>query len=545
MRHASHNAAPPAPASELRECFEREGWAGPLPVFSPLQCAVISRYLEHTRHRPEPLDWEKGYGATDRLLCELALTPALVAAVTSLLGPDVVLWGVCIVDKAPGEAHPWHTDIETSAPEPGTVTAWVGIENTCADSALNLIRGSHRIGASLQQVSGRHGIAREQRTAEAALALARGLQPDAELLQPELADGEALLFDGRMWHGSLNTRRAGRRRALLFQYAVARRPIRIPDWNHLDWPFVLKDSPLPPVLPVSGCADPAVNRVVPLPPRSPENLRPLYSLVRQFAWPLPGDPGRGWRPHFMFRGPTPVQRQLGCHISVLEPGHSPHPPHAHLDEELLVVLDGEAEILIAESPEDPAPRVERLGRGDFAYYPSWQHHTIRCPGPLPVTYLMFRWLGTPLTDPPQLHTRVQRARPPLADLRAGKLKSELLFEGSTGLLPKLHAHWSHVHRGGGYDPHDDEYDVALVLLEGSVRTIGRTVHAPAVIFYPADADHGLRGASDTPAEYLVFEWHGPRHLADVPASRPVSFLRRQYREARFRAASLATRARRL
>jgi len=47
----------------------------------------------------------------------------------------------------------------------------------------------------------------------------------------------------------------------------------------------------------------------------------------------------------------------------------------------LVVLDGEAEVLIANAPDDPAPRVERLRRGDFAYYPSFQHHTIRCPGP--------------------------------------------------------------------------------------------------------------------------------------------------------------------
>jgi mannose-6-phosphate isomerase-like protein (cupin superfamily) len=527
---------------ELRQSFDRDGFAGPLPVLSASQCRIVSRYLDAS-NRPSPPDWDKGHGASDRLLCELALTPALVDAVRELIGPDVILWGVSSADKEVGELHPWHTDIETSAPEPGTVTAWIGIENTSAESSLQLIAGSHRVGAPLQKVAAEHGVPRAQRTGEAALRLAATLLPHAGLVQVALRDGEALLFDGRLWHGSLNSRAQGRRRALLFQYAAARRPIRIPDWNHLEWPFVLRHAPLPPVIPVAGQPDATANRVVALPPRSPEGLAPLRSTVRQFAWPLPGDPVRGWRPHHMFRGPTPVQNQLGCHVSVLFPGCSPHPPHAHLDEEVLVVLDGSAEIVIADSPDDASARVERLDRGDFAFYPSWQHHTIRCPGPGPVTYLMFRWQGTPESDPPELGTRVERARPPLPGLGAGRFASEPIFEGRSGLLPRLHAHWSHVGRAGGYDPHDDDYDVALVLLTGRVRTLGRTIRAPAVVFYPAGADHGLRGASDEPAEYLVFEWHGQRRMADVPAARPGSLLVHRYREARCRAQALLAGAR--
>ena len=33
----------------------------------------------------------------------------------------------------------------------------------------------------------------------------------------------------------------------------------------------------------------------------------------------------------------------------LSPGHSPHPPHTHVEEEILIVLQGEADILIAEA----------------------------------------------------------------------------------------------------------------------------------------------------------------------------------------------------
>jgi hypothetical protein len=55
---------------------------------------------------------------------------------------------------------------------------------------------------------------------------------------------------------------------------------------------------------------------------------------------------------------------MSCHASVLVGGHSPHPPHTHREEELLIPLHGEAEIVIATSPTDPSPRVDRPWAGD-------------------------------------------------------------------------------------------------------------------------------------------------------------------------------------
>ena len=51
---------------------------------------------------------------------------------------------------------------------------------------------------------------------------------------------------------------------------------------------------------------------------------------------------------------------MGCHVSVLSPGRCPHPPHSHVEEELLIILDGEANVEIASSAVDPSPRVEAL-----------------------------------------------------------------------------------------------------------------------------------------------------------------------------------------
>src|ERR1035437_1764014 len=38
--------------------------------------------------------------------------------------------------------------------------------------------------------------------------------------------------------------------------------------------------------------------------------------------------------------PTPTLAEFECHITTLNPGESPHPPHRHADEELMVVKEG-------------------------------------------------------------------------------------------------------------------------------------------------------------------------------------------------------------
>lgn len=504
-------------ASLDRDTYTTEGFIGPVTILAPQQASLVARHFDD-KPLPKPLRWHKGIAATDRLVYEIATLPVLLARVVDLLGPDVVLWGASVVDRQPGESHPWHTDIETCAPDARCVTAWIGLDNTTSESSLQVIPGSHRYGLPLQQEAQAQGIAREARAAAQALQLARRHAPDARIEMVSLTDGEAVLFDGRLWHGSRNSLATGRRRALLLQYAAAGTPIRMPDWSQLDPPFRFQ-AVAPPVLVVAGSAAGSSHDCVPPPPRSPEALPALYPLVRQLPAPLLDDPKRGWRPHFMFRGTTPVLNQLGCHVSVLNPGRSPHLPHSHLEEEILVVLDGQAQIVIATAPDDPAPRTETFGPGDWIYYPAYQHHTLRGIGERPVTYLMFRWHNLPLADDDgRLGLRLERANAYVApSLKPRAIKTTLAFEGPTAHCTTLHAHRTRVTAGGGYEPHDDAHDVAIVLLRGKVKTLGRTVRAPAVIFYPADLDHGLRGVGDEPADYLVFEFHRePRTWRGAP-----------------------------
>ena len=84
----------------------------------------------------------------------------------------------------------------------------------------------------------------------------------------------------------------------------------------------------------------------------------------------------------------------------------------------------------------------------------------------------------------------------------------LMFKGPTTFLRKLSCHTSTLTPGASYDPHIDAYDVAIIILEGEVETLGERVAPHSVIFYPAGEPHGMRNPGEAIAKYIVFEFHG-------------------------------------
>ena len=494
--------------------FQRDGFLGPVRLFSAVECRQIAAYLART-DLPAAAEWGKGRAVHERYLHDLATRPELLSLVTPILGRDVILWGASAVKRGPGDIHPWHSDIESSAPDGRFVTAWIGIENTSRESALQVISRSHLLGKTVQEARLERGLKREEATPEAMIESVRARYPEAEFVQADMTDGDALLFDGRLWHGSDNTRQEGQRVALLFQYAAAECPVRIPDLTQLDWPFRLKESPLPPVIQVSGTERPGPNRVVPAPAASARDLPMLVTAVHRIELPV-AHPAKPWEAFPAFRGATRTLADMSCHASVLVPGHSPHPPHAHQEEEILIPLHGEVELLIAKGANDPAPRVERVAPGSFVYYPAGQHHTIRNPGTSPVGYLMFKWHtrgkgpGTPLATTLVHHGTLT---PPTG---APAFWTQPLLDGPTALLGKLHSHLTVLAPGGTYESHTDPYDVAFVVLSGTIETIGATAGPNSVLYCAAGEPHGMRNPGTEPARYLVFEFHRPPVAGEVP-----------------------------
>lgn len=500
--------------TDMKMQYERMGYLPPVRVLTQKEAHDFLRQV-HTAPPELPLDWEKGYAAGSRLFYEIATRPAILERVSALLGRDVILWGCNIVAKRAGTDHPWHCDLEASAPQSGkTLNVWIGLKNVQINSGLSFIPFSHSFAKTIQQIRHEKGIGRGQADQTKVLEWARENHPDTRIMAPDMTDGEALFFNGKMWHASFNKTKETRF-ALLIQYATPDTPIRLPDINNFEWPFRQLAHPKPPVILLKGDDRAGLNRIVQAPVSRHNQGRYLMSANRIYPLelPLPLPEGQHWKPFPIYNGTTANLQNFSCHVSALAPGHSPHPPHTHKEEEILIILHGEADVILPQLATKNKPR-RRLTRGDFVYYPPHFEHTLESVGQEPVNYLMFKWYN-PMHSPLQQLGFEQHHGIAGREAGTGKpINYGLLFEGSTTCLKKLHCHTSVLQPGASYAAHRDPYDVAIIVLEGQVETLGQLVDTHHVIFYPAGTLHGMANPTDRVARYLVFEFHGHQALQD-------------------------------
>jgi XRE family transcriptional regulator, regulator of sulfur utilization len=90
----------------------------------------------------------------------------------------------------------------------------------------------------------------------------------------------------------------------------------------------------------------------------------------------------------VMRAPTPTLDELEIHITTLNAGQVSHPPHQHVEEELLIVREGTVETL-------QNGKASRLGPGSVIFHSSNDLHNIRNVGETPATYHVINWRATP------------------------------------------------------------------------------------------------------------------------------------------------------
>lgn len=490
------------PYTYHRDSVLRDGFAAPIRLMEPQQAQFLAKHL--LMQEDKPRGWHKSLALSDALVYEIANHPLLKRFLRDLIGEDIVLWGSSYLERPPGDVHPWHCDMESCDPDGGFVSVWVGLLNTRQESSLRFMRGSHLYGVTVQELAAREQVARNGRDDELVLRLANEQRAGAEIVQPEVTDGEAIVFDGRVWHGSNNSAAGTPRMSLLLQYARSGVPVRAPDPANLEWPFRFYDTP-PPVIAISGRAHAAANPLAPAPPCRLEREIPAaaYPIERS----LRCRDGDSFTPVPCFEGSTANADYAECHYSVLMPGASPHPPHAHLEEEILVVMDGEGELVVPRWNGDASPNIFPAPAGSAIYYPAYQYHTIRNVSSEPVRYAMLRWKSGALRADRQLTPHFLQSGWLRNNKPRGPISMKGLFEGPTAFLAKLHAHITRVEPGAGYEAHRDTHDVAIFLLEGEVGIMGKRVAAPAVTFLPGGCLHDMRATGSSTAKYLVWELH--------------------------------------
>ena len=84
------------------------------------------------------------------------------------------------------------------------------------------------------------------------------------------------------------------------------------------------------------------------------------------------------------KSPTATVDQLEMHVTTLNPGQSPHPPHRHVNEELIILREGECETL-------SDGKWVRVGPGSVVFNASNSLHGIRNIGTTPATYFVINW----------------------------------------------------------------------------------------------------------------------------------------------------------
>jgi uncharacterized cupin superfamily protein len=81
----------------------------------------------------------------------------------------------------------------------------------------------------------------------------------------------------------------------------------------------------------------------------------------------------------VFDSPTPALGQLEMHITTLNPGESPHPPHQHPEEELMIIKEGTIEALQGD-------KTNRVEAGGIIFEASGELHGLRNIGTNRATY---------------------------------------------------------------------------------------------------------------------------------------------------------------
>jgi quercetin dioxygenase-like cupin family protein len=95
-------------------------------------------------------------------------------------------------------------------------------------------------------------------------------------------------------------------------------------------------------------------------------------------------PNEWGRVRQVMRAPTPTLDELEIHISTLSPGKSPHAPHQHQHEELLILKEGTLETF-------QSGATRRVGPGGIIFQASNELHNVTNVGTTPATYYVIGW----------------------------------------------------------------------------------------------------------------------------------------------------------
>ena len=201
--------------------YDRDGFVFPIDVMSPETALTYRRCIEATEAKlADRLDVSRFLRGSPHLVMplvnELVRLPAILDAVSPILGPDLLLWNCSFFDKAPHSDGfvSWHQDLTywglDAADE---ITAWLALAPATPESGcMRFVPGSHKreIVPHRDTFAGDNLLTRGQELAVDV--------DEAEAVDVVLQPGQMSLHHGRMFHASGPNRSDDRRLGLAIRY---------------------------------------------------------------------------------------------------------------------------------------------------------------------------------------------------------------------------------------------------------------------------------------------------------------------------------------
>lgn len=202
--------------------YERDGYVCPVPALTPAEAgrllADVDAFGEAVGESPGIVIRKKGF-LKSMAVYGLVQHPAILDAVESILGPDILCWSTSLFIKDPGDPAyvAWHQDSFYWGLEPDDVcSAWVALEpSTPENGAMQVVPGTHKQPQFAHKASAPDSANMLFTHEEIAV----DVDPD-QAVDLLLDKGQMSLHHVKLVHGSPPNRSAGRRFGVAIRYVA-------------------------------------------------------------------------------------------------------------------------------------------------------------------------------------------------------------------------------------------------------------------------------------------------------------------------------------
>jgi len=209
--------------------YRRDGFFFPIRVASADRAADWRVQLEDAERRHGKMHYLPKPHLVLPLAYAISRDPAVLDAVESILGPDILLWDCSFIIKEAddGKKVSWHQDLTYWGLEPDDVVSiWLALSPATDESGCMLMMPGTQTGpivAHRDTLAADNILSRGQ-----TIALAVDEDRAAHVV---LAPGEMSLHHGRVWHGSKPNRSTDRRIGFNAQYIAPWVRQVVGDWD--------------------------------------------------------------------------------------------------------------------------------------------------------------------------------------------------------------------------------------------------------------------------------------------------------------------------